>query len=349
LLRRDCGRVPGVYGMLNQREELVYVGKAKCLRTRLLSYFRRRSRDPKAGRILAYTRAIIWEPAPNEFAALLRELELIHLWQPRFNVRGQPARRRLTYVCLSRPPARYLYLSRTPPSAPSYCYGPVREGWRAREAIRHLNDYFKLRDCPKKQRIFFANEKELFPTVRTAGCLRYEIGTCLAPCIGACEKEDYRLQTHAARGFLEGRNNTLLTSLEENMNSASGRMDFEKAARLRDKLAHLKWLNERLGKLRAARAAPPYIYAADGPGGVEIWYLIRNGSLITALSPPKSVAEKRAMTKTLECALAGRNSTSSRRQPLDMDLVYLIAAWFRRYTGEKRRVLSLYGALALCR
>src|SRR5207245_3863369 len=74
-VRRHGPRRPGVYGMVDGRGELIYVGKAKSLRTRLLSYFRTNSRDPKAGRILQHTRAIVWEPAPSEFAALLRELE----------------------------------------------------------------------------------------------------------------------------------------------------------------------------------------------------------------------------------------------------------------------------------
>src|SRR6266851_3368549 len=76
-VRQQCPRRPGVYGMVSRKGEVIYVGKAKCLRARLLSYFRTKSRDPKAGRILAHTKYLVWEYAPSEFAALLRELELI--------------------------------------------------------------------------------------------------------------------------------------------------------------------------------------------------------------------------------------------------------------------------------
>ena len=89
-LREQCPRRPGVYGMLTDKQELIYIGKAKSLRARLLSYFRPKSRDPKAGRILKHTSTIVWEYAASEFAALLRELELIRRWRPRFNVQGQP-------------------------------------------------------------------------------------------------------------------------------------------------------------------------------------------------------------------------------------------------------------------
>src|SRR5262249_33533929 len=112
LVRRDAPRAPGVYGMIDARGELVYVGKAKCLRSRLLSYFRPNSRDPKAGKIVAETRQLAWEPAPSEFAALLRELELIRRWQPRWNVQGQPKRLRRGYVCVGRRPAPYVFLAR---------------------------------------------------------------------------------------------------------------------------------------------------------------------------------------------------------------------------------------------
>src|SRR5262249_12619988 len=76
-VREACPKKPGVYGMVAAHGELVYVGKAKNLRARLLSYFRPRSRDPKAGRILEHTGSIVWEVSPCEFAALHRELELI--------------------------------------------------------------------------------------------------------------------------------------------------------------------------------------------------------------------------------------------------------------------------------
>src|SRR5437588_1312218 len=175
LIRKECPRRPGVYGMLSDRDELIYVGKAKCLRSRLLSYFRAKSRDPKAGHILRHTRAIVWEQASSEFAALLRELELIRRWRPRFNVQGQPGRRRPTYVCVGRKPAPYLFLARFPPKEISACFGPIPSSWRAREAVRRLNDLFQLRDWPQSQSLSFSEQSELVPVARAAGCLRYEI------------------------------------------------------------------------------------------------------------------------------------------------------------------------------
>lgn len=171
-LRRDCPKQPGVYGMVDPAGELVYIGKAKCLRLRLLSYFRRKSRDPKAGRILESTRSIVWEHTSSEFAALLRELELIRRWKPRFNVQGQPRRYRRNYVCIGRPPAPYVFLAGRPPATALAIYGPVPAGRKAREAVRRINDWYRLRDCPQSQEMIFAEQGELFPVLRAPGCLR---------------------------------------------------------------------------------------------------------------------------------------------------------------------------------
>ena len=93
--------------MLDRQGHLIYVGKAKLLRNRLLSYFRKGSRNEKAGRIIGRTGTVIWEPAPSEFHALIRELELIRRWRPGFNVLGIPGSERYVYFCLGRQPAPY--------------------------------------------------------------------------------------------------------------------------------------------------------------------------------------------------------------------------------------------------
>ena len=104
-VRERCPKLPGVYGMLGKQGDLIYVGKAKSLRMRLMSYFRE-SRDPKAGKILDHTHTLVWETVPDEFGALVRELELIRQHRPRFNVLGQPGHRRYTATALPAYPAR---------------------------------------------------------------------------------------------------------------------------------------------------------------------------------------------------------------------------------------------------
>lgn len=347
-VRAHCSRLPGVYGMLNAQGELIYVGKAKALRTRLLSYFRDRSRDPKAGRILARTRAIVWEYAPSEFAALLRELELIRRWRPHFNVQGQPQRRRHTFVCLGRRPAPYVFLAQRPPAGVLACYGPVPAGNSCREAARRLNDWFQLRDCSQAQAMHFAEQTELFPVLRAAGCLRYELGTCLGPCAAACSRPAYMERVRAARAFLEGTDVTLLEKLHDAMTAAADALAFERAAALRDQWEVLQKLHKQLKWLRKAREDCSCVYAVRGAEGSDLWYLIHRGWVAAALPAPVGPAQP-ATLAALEAVYQKHDGSIRLSAADDLDGVLLVAAWFRNHPDERRHTLTPSEAAAVCR
>jgi excinuclease ABC subunit C len=348
-VRESCPRRPGVYGMVNAAGALIYVGKAKCLRSRLLSYFRPGSRDPKAGRILDHTQALAWEYAPSEFAALLRELELIRRWQPRFNVQGQPHRRRRAYVCLGRRPASYAFLARRPATNVVASFGPVPGGRRAREAIRRLNDWFQLRDCPQAQEMIFADQAELFPVARSAGCLRFEIGTCLGPCLGACSRAAYAERVRAARAFLEGADRAPLEGLERAMTAASAALAFERAAALRDRLDALRWLGEELARVRRAREQHSFIYPVCDSAERELWYLIHRGRVVGVMLPPRTAAEQARAAERIASAFGAEDAWTAPSVNEVIDGVLLIAAWFRRHPEERARTRQPAEVLAACR
>jgi excinuclease ABC subunit C len=346
-VREDGPRLPGVYGMLDRHGDLIYVGKAKCLRTRLLSYFRPRSRDAKAGRIVDHTGAVVWEVCPSEFGALHRELELIRRWRPRFNVQGQPTGLRFTYVCLGRKPAPYGFLARRPPAGAVARFGPVPAGRQAADAVRRLNDFFRLRDCAQSQEMVFAEQVELFPVPLAAGCLRHELGTCLGPCAAACTRETYAAQVAAARAFLAGTDTAALKTLQRAMHAASAELAFERAAALRDKLQALRWLHEQLEALREARAKGSFVYPVHGHDGSRLWYLLRGGWTVTAVAEPTD-AEARGRVKGLLEDLYRRDAVAGAELAERLEGVLLVASWFRRYPEERQRVLQPGEALARC-
>ncbi len=347
-VREQCPRRPGVYGMIDRAGRLIYVGKAKSLRTRLLSYFRPKSRDPKAGRILKQTRTIVWETSPSEFAALLRELELIRRWRPRFNVHGQPHRRRRTYLCVGRRPAPHVFLATAPPSSALACYGPLPGGATAREVVRRLNDAYALRDCPQKQEMIFADQSELFPVVRAAGCIRHEIGTCLGPCAAACTQMAYAERVRAVRAFLEGRDAGPPESLRQEMAAASAALAFERAADLRDKLRTLEWLSEHLGRLRRARAEHSFVYPVASADGDDRWYLIHQGRVSAAVVAPRNEETGTTAATAVATLFARTLPPGGALAANEIDAVLLVAAWFRKHSEERARVLTPEQALAAC-
>jgi excinuclease ABC subunit C len=333
--------------MVDRHGVLIYVGKAKRLRTRLLSYFRAPGRD-KASRILNHTRGIVWEFCPSEFAALLRELELIRRWQPRFNVFGQPSRRRRTYVCVGRRPAPYVFLARRPARGTLVAHGPVPAGWHARQAVRWLNDYFRLRDCPQSQPMVFADQGELFPVVRAAGCLRHEIGTCLGPCTGGIAADSYGQQIRGARAFLSGLDAGPITLLEREMEAAAAELAFERAAVLRDKLEALRWLWEKLDQLRQAWAKYSFVYPVAAMDGKVVWYLIRQGQVVRSVYEPRDDASARVAAGAVAAVFRDRHLLMAARAGEEAETVLLVAGWFRRYPNEAGQTLAPAAALASC-
>jgi len=323
------------------------VGKSKCLRARLLSYFRSKSRDAKAGRIVAQAKYIIWEYAASEFAALLRELELIRRWRPRCNVHGQPLRRRLAYVCLAGSPAPYVCLRRRPSSKVLARFGPISAGLRALEAVRRLNDVFQLRDCPQPQDMIFAGDRNLFPGDLAPGCLRHEIGTCLGPCAAACSRSAYRERVGAARAFLERRDDSNLTRLEEDMAAAALALQFERAAVLRDQLESLRWLAEKLDYLNDVRARYSFVYPVRGHGGEKCWYLIHGGRTLAVLAEPQSREERQAAVKLLETIYVKESAAQTLESYEHIDGMLVVTSWFRKRPKEWQKILKPDKALRM--
>jgi len=348
-VRECCPKRPGVYGMIGRDGELIYIGKAKCLRSRLLSYFRRRGRDPKAGRILARTTAVTWEHAPSEFAALLRELELIRRWRPCFNVHGRPGRWLRLYVCLGRRPAPYVFLSQRPAKGLLGCFGPIPGGRRARNAVRWLNDLFQLRDCPTDVPLVFADQTELFPVIRAAACLRYEIGTCLGPCAGLCSRSSYMAKVRLAQAFLSGQFQGPLSRLEQEMTAAANSQAFERAAALRDKWETLTWLQKHLERMRLAQQRLCFVYSVHGEGGGNLWYLIHQGRVASVVAAPDNLEAIRAAADVIEKEFHSKKARTLLPAQEAIDQVLLVAAWFHRHPDERIRTMEPQGLINRCR
>ncbi len=348
-VRRYVPRVPGVYGMIDVLGRLIYVGKSKCLRNRLLSYFLPNNEEDKAGRIVQSTHAIVWEYQPSDFAALLREQQLIRKFQPRFNVQGMPRRQQPIYVCLGRAPAETFYTARQQDPKALTSVGPLMGAARAARGVEVLNRLYRLRDCSNKQPCSFTEQLQLFDIELRPGCIRLEIETCLGPCIAACSRSLYARQVTAAHSFLQGTDDWPLEELQQAMQRSATGQHFEQAALLREDLKAIKWLSGRVGDMAQARALYTFVYRVQsqtspqqplGHAQREIWYLIRRGLIEGAIAAPTSAKEKSQVRKLLKHWQANDRSLGSEFHPRPESLA-LVASWFRNHRSELKRTFPL--------
>lgn len=339
-VREFVPRDPGVYGMLDPLGRLIYVGKSKCLRNRLLSYFLPNNEEDKAGRIVQSTHTIVWETQPSEFAALVREQFLIRQFRPRFNVQGIPRRQQRIYVCLGRQPAEQFYTSRNRDPNAIVTLGPLSGASRASRAVEVLNRVYKLRDCSSKQPCSFTDQLQLFDIEMRPGCIRLEIESCLGPCISACSRGDYDRQVDHAKSFLQGESDAPIIELQILMQRAVENLHFEQAAAHREDLRAIQWLHGRTVDIANAREHFTFVYPIESHkscgNGRPIWYLIRRGTIEGAISAPRSAEEGKQVRARIKewLALDGTIGSGYQTRP---ETLALVSSWFRKHRGELKR------------
>jgi excinuclease ABC subunit C len=336
-VRSAARNLPGTYRMVGEAGEIVYVGKSKRVRARLLSYFRAREGD-KAWRIVSEARSLSWEYEPSEFAALLRELELIKRHRPRFNVRHKRDGR-YSFLKLAFGAAPKLYVVRTVADDAAAYFGPFRGGRRIEEAVRELNDVLGLRSCALSTPIVFADQADLFSVDRTPGCYRQAVGRCVAPCAALCTEADYLHRVALARAFLEGNADEPLRWLQGGMEEAAGSWNFEYAARLRDRAHRLQQLRDDFARMRATLDRLSFLYTVPGHDGEDRIYLIRRATVRAWVAVPNSSAERRRLRALVQRHYGDPEPASALVAKAQVDEILLLARWFRRYPEELERAV----------
>ena len=348
-VRAQASERPGVYRMVADDGEIVYVGKSKRVRTRLLSYFRCAFPEEKGARILREASRIEWEYVPSEFAALLAELRLIKRYRPRFNVAMKRDGRNYCFIKITKAPAPKLVVVRGPGQDDSAIYyGPFMGAMGVSEALRELNDALGLRDCAVDQRMHFADQPELFDSMpRTPGCIRYEVRKCLGPCVGGCSVHQYDERLALARAFLDGTDDGPIDYLRREMEAASERLEYERAAVLRDKLRRLEALRGQFARLRFAVETLSFVYTVPGHEGPDRVYLIRRGRVRAELDRPSSAADAARLLQLVEEVYAPAERETSQIPTHEIDELLLLSSWFRRFPGELERTSATRGIAPL--
>lgn len=321
--------------MLGPDGEVLYIGKSKRLRTRLLSYFRAREGE-KGRRVLEEARGLAWEYAPSEFAALLQELRQIKLFRPRLNVRHKRDGS-YSFLKLAGGPAPRLLVVRQVADDDATYYGPFRGGRRIAEAVRELNDVLGLRDCAASVPIHYADQRELFLLPRSAGCHRSELQRCLGPCAALCTRAEYMHRIELARAFLNGDADEPLRWLGDRMAAAAERWQFEHAGALRDRIARLEMLRDEFARLREALEGLSFVYTVPGADGDDRVYLVRRGTVRVELTAPRTTRSRRRLADLAREIFERPEPTGALVAKHQVDEILLLAHWFRTRPEERAR------------
>lgn len=224
---------PGIYLFKNESGEIIYVGKARSIRDRVLSYFQP-SPDPKVQNILAEAASVDFILTDSEKEAAFLENNYIQKHQPKFNLRLKDDKSFPYLKITVQENFPGVYLCRRVEADGARYFGPFAPARNARTTIHLLNKYFGLRSCDEK-----------IPGNRTRPCLEYEMKLCSGPCVSAISEQEYRQNVDNALLFLEGKTERLLSLLRERMKVAADKLLFEQAAHWRDTLRAIAQIKEK--------------------------------------------------------------------------------------------------------
>ncbi len=227
-------RRPGVYQMQDKAGKVIYIGKAANLRNRVRSYFRGTALNARSLAMMNKVAGIEVTVTDSETEALLLEQSLIKQSRPTYNIQLRDDKSYPYILLTDRQDFPRLSFYRGSRRGKGVFYGPYPSAHATRDSLNVLQKVFQVRQCEDS---YFSN--------RTRPCLQHQIKRCTAPCVGLVTKEEYAEQVHYSKLFLEGKSDRLFTELAKDMEAASAREQFEKAAVIRDRIAALRRIQDK--------------------------------------------------------------------------------------------------------
>ena len=270
---------PGVYRMIDITDTVIYVGKAKNLKKRVSSYFRKTGLTSKNRVMVAQIAHIETTVTHTENEALILENNLIKELMPRYNILLRDDKT-YPYLFISSDAFPRIGLHRGAKRKKGRYFGPYPSAGAVRESLHLLQKLFPIRQCDDS---YYQN--------RSRPCLQYQIKRCTAPCVGLISEADYQKDLQHTILFLEGKNQLVLDDLSEQMTLDSAALDFEKAALIRDKIISLRKVQER--QYVSAEQGDLDVLAAivrDGLSVVEVSFIRGGRSLGSKSYFPKGTA-----------------------------------------------------------
>ncbi len=246
---------PGVYRMLDAKGEVLYVGKAKSLKKRVSSYAKTGGHTERIARVIADTAEMLFVTTASETEALLLESNLIKRLKPRYNVSYRDDKSFPNILLREDHPFPQLLKHRGAKTAKGVYFGPFASAGAVNRTLNTLQRAFLLRSC----------SDSVFES-RTRPCLLFQIKRCSAPCVGRIDGAGYAELVTEAESFLEGKSRAVQGEMVKDMTAAAEALDFERAARLRDRLRAMSHIQAHQG-INPTTFAEADVFAAHHEGG----------------------------------------------------------------------------------
>lgn len=269
---------PGVYKMYNIRGELIYVGKAINLKNRVRQYFRSsKNHTPKVASMVSNIDDFDFIIVGNETEALNLESNLIKQNKPYYNILLKDDKH-FPYIRIDyRQDFPRIEIVRRYKKDGAKYFGPYLSSYALRESITAVRDHFPIRQCKKDIKKAIARKER--------PCLMYHIGKCCAPCTGKVTKEEYRLLLDQVTALFQGNCKIYVDALTQQMNEASDKLDFEKAAHYRDRIRAMQSISERqIASSASDNSYDVFAVARNELATVVYGLFVRGGNVISAES-----------------------------------------------------------------
>jgi len=267
---------PGVYSFMDNMGEIIYIGKAKNLRSRVRSYFQKsKSQSPKNLTMIRHISDLEYIVVRSEVEALLTEANLIKQHAPRYNVMMKDDKS-FPFIRITNEPYPQVLLTRKIVKDGSKYFGPFTDVYSLRTTLKALHKVFPVRSCS-----FFLDE-QVISDKKVKLCLDYHIRKCEGPCEGLVSREHYQEMIDRIDQFMRGKTKETEDYITEQMQNASTSMLYEEASKYRDQLEAIRSFNERQSKVSAKfEDRDVFALAQEGELGVVVIIRIRSGRIFS--------------------------------------------------------------------
>lgn len=278
---KNAPKKPGVYIFKNGKLEVIYIGKAKNIFKRVNSYFQKEHQDPKTALLVPKIVAVDFLVTDNELEALILEINLIKKHRPAYNI-GFKDDKSYPYIAVTLDDKfPRISITREAHKKGVKYFGPYVNVGALRETVNTLRSIFPLRTCRNSYAGRSSHKRIVKGKATYTPCLNYHIERCLSPCSGKVDADQYRKIVNKVVDFLDGKSKATIESLENAMREASDSKQFEKAARIRDRLVAAQKISDKQ-KMESENSEDVDVFGSaskDGYFAVAL-FMVRDGKLL---------------------------------------------------------------------